>query len=56
MRSEKNETKEHNEVLKEIDEQVHRIKAIEAESAPIVSPPESKWRKFIRLVTQKKKR
>ena len=51
----KTETKGHDEVLKEIDEQVHRIKEIEAESAPSVSQPESKWRKLIRLLTGKKK-
>jgi hypothetical protein len=50
MNNENNPKKVHNDVLNEINEQIERISAIEAESDTSTVKPVPKWRKFINKI------
>ena len=50
MNNENNPKKVHNDVLNEINEQIERISAIEAESDTSTVKSVPKWRKFINKI------
>lgn len=56
MNNENHHVKVHRDVLNEINEQVNRISAIEAETDTGAVMPELKWRKFINKFLRKNKK
>jgi hypothetical protein len=53
MNNETNQSKVHEEVLKEINEQINRISTLESETNNCNEKPDPQWRKFINKITRK---